>query len=113
MIQTWVALPEKDEEAAPSFNNYQPGQLPVFDEKGVWMRLIAGNAFGLRNEVRTHSPLMYLHGVLQAGARFGLPKEHPERAVYIAKGALELNATTYDAGQMLVRALAAERAAAE
>src|ERR1700745_3874952 len=22
MIQTWVALPEKDEEAAPSFNNY-------------------------------------------------------------------------------------------
>src|ERR1700720_4255340 len=23
MIQTWVALPEKDEEAAPSFNNYK------------------------------------------------------------------------------------------
>ena len=66
------------------------------------MRLIAGNAFGLRNDVRTHSPLMYLHVVLQAGARFGLPKEHPERAVYIAKGALELNGTTYDAGQMLV-----------
>jgi redox-sensitive bicupin YhaK (pirin superfamily) len=30
MIQTWVALPEKDEETAPSFNNYTPGQLPVF-----------------------------------------------------------------------------------
>src|SRR5687767_12545340 len=27
MIQTWVALPEKDEEAAPSFNNYAPDQL--------------------------------------------------------------------------------------
>ncbi len=24
MIQTWVALPEKDEEASPSFNNYTP-----------------------------------------------------------------------------------------
>src|SRR6188472_525005 len=24
MIQTWVALPEKDEEAAPSFDNYKP-----------------------------------------------------------------------------------------
>ena len=34
MIQTWVALPEKDEEAAPSFNNYTPEQLPVFTEKG-------------------------------------------------------------------------------
>ena len=33
MIQTWVALPEKDEEAAPSFNNYKPEQLPVFTDK--------------------------------------------------------------------------------
>src|SRR6476469_1202804 len=27
MIQTWVALPEKDEEARPSFHNYTPNQL--------------------------------------------------------------------------------------
>src|SRR5215213_7860207 len=52
MIQTWVALPEKDEEALPSFDNYKPEQLPVFTEKDVWMRLIAGNAYGLGNEVR-------------------------------------------------------------
>src|SRR4029077_12984461 len=45
MIQTWVALPEKDEEAAPTFTNYTPDKLPVFTENGVWMRLIAGNAF--------------------------------------------------------------------
>src|ERR1700730_6149459 len=35
MIQTWVALPEKDEEATPSFHNYKPEQLPIFKEKGV------------------------------------------------------------------------------
>src|SRR6201987_2188940 len=39
MIQTWVALPDKDEEAAPSFNNYKPEQLPIFKDKGIWMRL--------------------------------------------------------------------------
>src|SRR5215813_9588762 len=61
MIQTWVALPEKDEELAPSFFNYKPDQLPVFTDTGVWMRLIAGNAYGLRNDVKTHSPLFYLH----------------------------------------------------
>jgi redox-sensitive bicupin YhaK (pirin superfamily) len=44
MIQTWVALPEKDEEAMPSFNNYTPDKLPVFTDTGIWMRLIAGNA---------------------------------------------------------------------
>jgi redox-sensitive bicupin YhaK (pirin superfamily) len=102
MIQTWVALPEKDEEAAPSFVNYAPEQLPVFTEKGVWMRLIAGDAFGLRNDVKTHSPLFYLHVVLQQGAHFGLPKEHAERAVYIAKGSLEVAGTFYQEGQMLV-----------
>lgn len=102
MIQTWVALPEKDEETAPAFTNYAADQLPIFTDTGVWMRLVAGNAFGLRNEVKTHSPLFYLHAVLQPGARFGLPKEYPERAVYIAKGSLELSGTTYAAGQMLV-----------
>jgi redox-sensitive bicupin YhaK (pirin superfamily) len=38
MIQTWVALPEKDEEAAPSFINYKPEQLPVYTDKGVWKK---------------------------------------------------------------------------
>src|SRR3954466_230622 len=102
MIQTWVALPEKDEETAPSFDNYIPEQLPVFSEKGVWMRLIAGNAFGLRNEVKTNSPLFYLHVVLEKGAKFGLPKEHSERGFYIAKGSVELSGINYGAGQMLV-----------
>lgn len=102
MIQTWVALPEKDEESAPSFANYTPEQLPVFTEKGVWMRLIAGDAYGLRNDVKTASPLFYLHVVLQQGATFGLPKEHSERGIYIVKGSIEISGNTYDAGKMLV-----------
>lgn len=102
MIQTWVALPEKDEEALPSFNNYVPEQLPVFTDTGVWMRLIAGNAYGLGNDVKTNSPLFYLHVVLQQGARFGLPKEHAERGFYIAKGSVEVAGVTYREGQMLV-----------
>jgi redox-sensitive bicupin YhaK (pirin superfamily) len=102
MIQTWVALPEKDEEVSPSFNNYTPEQLPVFTEKGVWMRLIAGNAYGLSNDVRTNSSLFYLHVVLQQGAGFGLPKDHEERGFYIAKGSIEISGNIYHEGQMLV-----------
>ncbi len=102
MIQTWVALPEKDEEAAPSFNNYKPDRLPVFTDKGVWMRLIAGNAYGLANDVKTSSPLFYLHVTLQQDAAFGLPEEHSERGFYIVKGSVEVSGLVYHKGQMLV-----------
>ncbi|MBN8652672.1 MAG: pirin family protein [Cytophagales bacterium] len=102
LIQTWVALPEKDEEADPSFVNYQQQELPVFTDKGVWMRLIAGDAYGLSNKVKTHSPLFYLHVVLEPGARFGLPQGYSERAIYLAKGSVEVAGRAYAAGQMLV-----------
>lgn len=102
MIQTWVALPEKDEEDAPAFDNYKADVLPVFTDTGVWMRLIAGNAYGLNNQVKTHSPLFYAHVVLDRGARLGLPKEHKERALYVVKGSVEVNGRVYSIGQMLV-----------
>ncbi len=102
MIQTWVALPEKDEESMPAFNNYQSEQLPVFTDKGVWMRLIAGEAYGLTNQVNTHSPLFYLHVTLEKGTRFGLPTGHTERACYIVKGNVEITGNSYSIGQMLV-----------
>lgn len=102
MIQTWVALPENDEEIDPSFYNYNPTQLPVYTDRGVWMRLIAGNAYGIKNEVKINSPLFYLHVVLAKGAVISLPKEHTERGLYIAKGSAEVSGVTYEAGNMLV-----------
>jgi redox-sensitive bicupin YhaK (pirin superfamily) len=102
MIQTWVALPEKDEETEPSFENYQPGELPVFTDKGIWMRLIAGEAYGLNNKVKTHSPLFYIHVVLDKNRRLELPERHRERAIYVVKGVLEVGGRRYTVGQMLV-----------
>jgi redox-sensitive bicupin YhaK (pirin superfamily) len=102
MIQTWVALPEADEESSPSFTNYAAEALPIFTDTGVWLRLIAGEAFGLRNGVKTHSPLFYAHVVLQPGTRFGVPLGYAERGAYVAKGSVEVNGRTFGAGQLLV-----------
>lgn len=102
MLQTWVALPKSVEESEPSFENYKPDQLPVYTDKGVWMRLIAGNAYGLKSDVAVHSPLFYLHVKLETGAKIDLPTGHTERAIYITSGELELSGNTYSAGQMLV-----------
>ncbi|HLQ99680.1 MAG TPA: pirin family protein [Sphingobacterium sp.] len=102
MLQTWVALPEKVEEMDPEFTNYKPEELPTYDDKGVWMRVIAGEAYGLSNAVKTFSPLFYLHVKLDKNTRFDLPKNYTERAIYIAKGSIEVRGRTYTKGQMLV-----------
>lgn len=66
------------------------------------MRLIAGDAFGLRNDVKIKSPLFYLHVVLDKNAKFTLPAQYEERAVYIVKGMLEITGVRYTEGQMIV-----------
>ena len=102
LLQSWVALPEADEEAAPAFDNYPVDVLPQAQEAGVWMRLIAGAAYGLRSPVRTHSPLFYAHIILEADASIGAPEGHAERAAYVVDGAVECAGARYRPGQMLV-----------
>lgn len=102
MVQTWVALPEKDEETDPTFVNYQPEQLGTFTDKGIWIRLVAGEAYGLKSNVKTHSPLFYIHINIESGQKLALPKGYSERSIYIAKGKLEIDNFIYSMGQMIV-----------
>src|SRR5712675_2789420 len=88
-MQSWVALPDGHEEAAPAFSHHEGDDLPVHRDGGVWLRLLAGEAFGLRAVVKTHSPLFYLHVTLDRGARIALPREYAERAAYLVSGAVE------------------------
>ena len=103
-LQAWVALPERDEETEPAFAHHEADDLPVWVESGVFGRLIAGSAFGVRAAVRTHSPLFYLHWELSAGARAALPGAPAERAAYVAAGAVTLDGTPLAAGQLAVLA---------
>src|SRR3569623_908989 len=82
-IQAWVALPDAAEETDPAFAHHGADDLPTYESPdGLWARLIAGKAFGAEAKVKTHSPLFYVHWVLQAGVTAGLPAEYPERAIY-------------------------------
>ncbi|HEY4546600.1 MAG TPA: pirin family protein [Pedomonas sp.] len=108
-IQAWVALPTEFEETEPGFSHHEGADLPQWQEGGVHGRLIAGSAYGLTAGVKTHSPLFYAHLDLAAGAVAELPPGHPERALYVVSGAIELEGTRYEAGQMLVVAPGASR----
>ncbi len=101
-IQAWVAMPEEDEERAPSFAHHDADELPVFQDKGVEARLIAGRAYGLANKVKTTSPLFYLHAEMQAGGRMSLPADYSERGAYVVRGNIEHEGRSYGAGSLLV-----------
>ena len=101
-IQAWVALPVEDEEIEPSFSHHEALALPAFEEDGVRVRLIAGNAWGLHAPVPTYSPMAYSHCVLAAGATLDVPAEHAERALYIAGGSVEIDHRVFGAGRMVV-----------
>jgi len=101
-IQAWVALPKEMEETAPAFAHHPRNDLPEHEEAGAWRRLIAGEAFGAKANVKTHSPMFYAHCELKPGAKAALPSNYPERAAYIVTGAVEADGHTYHAGQMLV-----------
>ena len=101
-IQSWVALPGRDEETTPAFAHYGHVELPTVDEGGSWARLIAGEAFGVRSPVKTHSPLFYAHCALKDKARVEMPQGYPERAAYVASGSVEADGRRFNAGQMLV-----------
>jgi redox-sensitive bicupin YhaK (pirin superfamily) len=103
-IQAWVALPVEDEEADPSFAHYGSSDLPVFEDGGVWGRLIAGAALGLRAAVQTYSPMFYLHLEMTGGSRTALPPEHRERALYVAEGLVEVDGQQIGAGEMAILA---------
>ena len=102
-IQSWVALPNDHEEATPNFAHHAgTGDLPLAEERGAWLRLLAGECFGLRAKVKTLSPLFYLHVALEAGASIALPREHPERGAYLVSGAVSADGQAVAAGQMIV-----------
>ena len=101
-IQTWVGLPTAEEETDPAFAHHGPEDLPTYEDGGLWARLIAGEAFGAKANVKIHSPMFYVHWRLQAGAKAQLGAEYPERAAFVVSGAVEAEGRSFHAGQMLV-----------
>ncbi|MDB5374071.1 MAG: pirin [Belnapia sp.] len=101
-IQSWVALPKEAEESTPGFAHHPAASLPLVEEAGLRLRLIAGEGWGLRAPVAVSSPLFYADAVLAPGAVVPMPDGHEERAAYVVEGEVSSAGDTHGAGRMLV-----------
>ena len=101
-IQAWVALPREDEETAPGFANYSGAALPTMEERGIWLRVVAGELHGMQAKAATHSPMFYAHVRLKQGATISLPAEYSERAAFVVSGSVTVDGQNFGSGEMLV-----------
>ncbi|CAD5372651.1 Pirin-like protein CC_3178 [Rubrivivax sp. A210] len=89
-LQLWAALPEADEEMAPSFAHTPAAAIPALEVGGAQVRVLVGAAFGATSPVAVRSETLYLDITLAVGDAFPLPLA-PERALYVIEGAVELD----------------------
>ncbi len=99
-LQSWVALPLADEESEPGFFHHPVRELPSVERDGVALRLIAGKAFGMSSPVRVFSELFYADAQMQANSRLEGSAAYDERAVYVAKGEVQIGDEFIAAGTL-------------
>jgi len=90
-IQTWIALPEANEEMDPAFEHVEKAALPVIETKGARARLIMGSLWGASAPTTTYADTIYADIVLDAGGEVPIDAGADERAVYVALGEASLD----------------------
>ncbi|MDB4982092.1 MAG: pirin family protein [Myxococcales bacterium] len=103
-LQLWVGLPRAHEESAPAFAHHAAATLPTVRRDGADVRVLVGEAFGLRSPVATFSPVLYLDVRVPAGGVFDVPTDADARAVYVVAGELLAEGRPYATTKMLVLA---------
>jgi redox-sensitive bicupin YhaK (pirin superfamily) len=101
-LQSWVALPLADEENEPAFHHFSWRELPARDGTGIRLRLIAGEAFGMRSPVQVFSEMFYVDAMLARDAMLEMTAEHAQRAAYVVAGAIEIEGRAFGEGKLLV-----------
>ena len=87
-IQLWIALPTDKEEAKPSFQHYPADVFKDTRVGPIRVRVLAGEAYGVKSPVYSLSPLLYAEAHLPKESLLHLPNDLPERAVYVVSGSV-------------------------
>ena len=101
-IQSWVALPQAQEESAPTFAHHAESALPFIEGEGKRVRVIAGKLYGKASPVSTFSDMFYADVRLDTGATLPLDPHHEERGLYLISGEIEIAGDVFEPGRMLV-----------
>ena len=100
-LQTWLALPDGQEEIDPVFENTTREQLPEIDAEGVTGRLVIGALHGWKSPVKTATETLYAEIRIAPGARLQIPRDAEERAIYVLEGDVDILGDKFPADRLL------------
>ncbi len=89
-FQAWLGLPSALEETDPGFQHVAATDVPLLNENGVEMKLLAGSFGGRTAPTRLFAETLYADVVLAPGTRFAIESRHIERAVYVVGGGISV-----------------------
>lgn len=101
-LQTWVALPQDQEESDAAFMHHAATELPVVEDQGLHARVLCGEAFGEASPLRAASETLYVEMKVDSGETAVIPADYTERAVYTLGGTIEVDGETHGPQQLLV-----------
>ena len=90
-IQTWLALPERNEDMDPAFEHVPAGDLPVVEASGATARVVMGDLWGVSAPTTNYAQTIYADIMLEPGASIPIDPAADERALYVAMGDANLD----------------------
>jgi redox-sensitive bicupin YhaK (pirin superfamily) len=95
-MQTWLALPDGNEEVEPAFDHVPGAGLPFVEDGGARARVLMGTLWGATAATPCHSPTIYADVELSPGGSIPIDAEADERAVMLVGGEAELDGQQLD-----------------
>ncbi|ELU08903.1 hypothetical protein CAPTEDRAFT_178317 [Capitella teleta] len=75
-LQLWINLRAKDKMIEPKYQELRDKDIPRKKKDGVWIKVIAGEAMGIKSPVYTRTPTLFLDFKMDPGSKFtqAIPK---------------------------------------
>ena len=95
-MQTWLALPDGQEEVAPAFDHVPEEALPLVEYEGARARVLMGTLWGATAATPQHSATIYADIALGPGGSIPIDSNADERAAMLVGGEAKLDGQALD-----------------
>ncbi|XP_047264806.1 pirin-like protein isoform X2 [Capsicum annuum] len=86
-LQLWINLSSKDKMTEPRYQELLHGNIPKAERDGVSVTILAGESMGVKSQIFTRTPTMYLDFTLKSASEHHQPIPESWNAfVYIVEG---------------------------